>query len=179
LPSLSPPLVAGTPSPQAEPLPPSSPSPLPAAVETAQHPEKSPAPATQQSPTTSAAPTPTRILPKKPASQKEPLRPVRLENDEVTVFVECYPDSVVVYPSKKSFGPASFRSGSFVAQVKQGLSRPLLGGGTPKLQIRFLIRPGGERMLHLALEQLRPLRAPMSQYTIQPEDDVQQIVSQR
>jgi len=179
LPSLSPPLVPGMPPNHAQPLPSSASSGSPTATQPDQRSAMAPAPAPQQKPATSETAATTRIQPKKPASQKPPLQPVRLENDEVTVFVECYTDSVVVYPSKKSFGLASFRSGSFVSQVKQGLSRPLLGGGTPKLQIRFLIRPGGERMLHSALEQLRPLRVPMSQYRIQPEDDVQQIVSQR
>ena len=123
--------------------------------------------------------TPTRLRLKQPTAKKEPLRAVRLESDEITVFVECYPESVVVYPSKKSFGSAAIANGNLLTQVKQGLSRPLLGGGTPKPQIRFLIRPGGERMLHLAVGNLRGLRVPMTQYTIQPEDDVQKIVTQR
>jgi hypothetical protein len=122
---------------------------------------------------------PTTIKPKAPWPKKEPLRAVRLESNEITVFVECYPDSVVVYPSKKVFGPAGVRGGQLMTQVKQGLSRPLLGGGTPKLQVRFLIRPGGERMLHPSLEALRPLGVTMSQYIVQPEDDVQKIVTQR
>jgi hypothetical protein len=193
LPTLSPPLVLGPP--QTLPTPPmGKPSPKPPtppkdgeARPAGTPPEASgtPSGATGKTPPTEQGPqlddpaTPTRIKAKQPGTEKQPLRAVRLESDEVTVFVECYPEYVVVYPSKKSFGPAALRNGSFLTQVKQGLSRPLLGGGTPKLQVRFLIRPGGERMLHPAQENLRGLRVPMTQYQIQPEDDVQKIVTQR
>ncbi|MFQ3650727.1 MAG: hypothetical protein SNJ75_10360 [Gemmataceae bacterium] len=186
LPTLSPPLVLGAPQPRRPSVDSSPGYPSMKAESTPPNPDPSiskaespPPSASEQGPHLEGLPSPKRIKPKQPAATKEPLRPVRLESDEITVFVECYPEYVVVYPSKKSFGAAAFRNGSFVTQVKQGLSRPLLGGGTPKPQIRFLIRPGGERMLHLALDNLRGLRVPMTQYTIQPEDDVQKIVSQR
>lgn len=115
----------------------------------------------------------------KPRTATEPLRYARIDHNEVTVFVECCADYVVVYPGRKVVTRSALTSGPLLAHVKKGLARPLLGGGTAKPQVRFLVRPEGERTFHEAVESLRAVKVPMTQYRVQPDDDVARLVGSR
>jgi hypothetical protein len=115
----------------------------------------------------------------KPRVEREPLRHARIDSNEVTVFIECCADYVVVYPGRKMVPRDALATGIFVAHVKKGLARPLLGGGVAKPQVRFLVRPEGERTFHEANDALRTVKVPMTQYRVQPEDDVARLVGSR
>ncbi|MGL4554130.1 MAG: hypothetical protein ACRC33_23450 [Gemmataceae bacterium] len=115
----------------------------------------------------------------KPRQEREPLRLAQIDSNEVTVFVECCAGYVVVYPGKKAIMRDKFASGLLLGHVKQGLARPLFAGGTPKPQVRYIIRPGGEETFHDATDALRGLSVPMTQYRVQPGDDVARLVGGR
>lgn len=120
--------------------------------------------------------TPPAGLRPKPQDDREPLRAARVDSNELTVYIECCAGYAVIYPGRKVVMRESITSGALLTLVKQGLTRPVPGGGTPKAQVRFLVRPVGEETFHNAIDALRSLKVPMSQYRVQPDDDILRLV---
>jgi len=123
--------------------------------------------------------------PRKPVA----LRPARLTGDrDYTIYIECRADSVVLYPSQRSFplndlsrgGPA----GNPLAQaVQQMIDRrqALVPAGQPpyRPQICFLVLQQNMRVFHLAYPALDALTIPKRRHNLDPDDDVLAIVTSR
>jgi hypothetical protein len=114
------------------------------------------------------------------------LRPARVLGDgDYTVFIECHSEYVVIYPSRRrvsidALSHSRFHNSLYKA-VEQMIARRLStlrpGEKEPRIQVRFLVHPDGDRSLHLAYPVLETLPGEKVRYNLQPEDDVARIIS--
>jgi hypothetical protein len=113
-----------------------------------------------------------------------PMRPISLRGDrDWKIFIECRADSVVLYPSHKTFSlrelggtdnPLMQAIGQMIER-RQGLVRP---GEVPfRPQVHFLVRPEHLRTYDLAVPALDALAVPKMRHNLEPEDDVTAIVT--
>jgi hypothetical protein len=120
----------------------------------------------------------------KPSKKPPPKRLASLHGDrDWVIFVECRADSVVLYPTQRTY-PLSSLAGEnnplleAIRQMidrRQGLVRP---GELPfRPQVRFLVLPENLRSYHLAFPALEALPVPKTRQNLDPEDDVAAIVA--
>jgi hypothetical protein len=121
-----------------------------------------------------------------PAGQPAPMRPARVsEPGDTVIYIECRPDTVVVYPARKQIGIDSLnhtpphnpltQTVNQVIARQQALARN--GGSPARFHVRFLIHPGCERAYHRAYPALETVPAPKSSYRLMADDDVARIVA--
>jgi hypothetical protein len=115
-----------------------------------------------------------------------PLRPALLHGDrDWTIYAECYPDYVVLYPSRRRFPVESLSHSPahnpFYQAVTQMIRRRQAGvppGEAPfRPQVLFLVRPDSVRTYHAAYPALDTLPVPKKVHNLQPEDDVSAITA--
>jgi hypothetical protein len=117
-----------------------------------------------------------------------PLRPALLNGDrDWVIYVECLPEEIVLYPSRRHFSVDSLAHSSghnpFHRAVRQMIERrqaTVAPGDFPyRPEVRFLIHPGGdsERTFHLAHPVLAGLPLRARRQNLQPEDDVSAIIA--
>jgi hypothetical protein len=95
------------------------------------------------------------------------------------IFIECRPEAVVLYPSRRPFPLASLapRPGDnpLLQAVRQMVDRRQAGvrpGDLPyRPEVRFLVRPDSLRAFHAAYPALEALAVPMRRQNLRPEDD--------
>lgn len=113
------------------------------------------------------------------------LRPARIHNQgEVTIFIECRRDQVVVYPGEKVLEADTIRQAPpqnplYVAVYQEIMRRQAVvprGEKGPRYVIRFLLHRDGEATFHRAYPALESLPVTKSRYNLMPDDDVQRIV---
>jgi len=113
------------------------------------------------------------------------LRPARIHNQgEVTIFVECRRDQVVVYPGEKVMDAETIRQSPpqnplYLAVYQEIMRRQAVvprGEKGPRYVIRFLLHRDGEATFHRAYPALETLPVTKSRYNLMPDDDVQRIV---
>jgi hypothetical protein len=128
-----------------------------------------------------APPLPGRPMPR---PRSIPLRPASLHGDrDWRLFVECRADAVVLYPSRQVFPLTALGGpGNPLEQaVRQLIDRrqALLRPGEPPFRphVCFLVRPENLRTYHLAFPALEALPVPKSRQNLQPEDDVDALVT--
>jgi hypothetical protein len=121
---------------------------------------------------------------KAPPPRRRPvqiLRPLSVSYEEVTVHIECFPDHVVVHPSRTRISIQTLASSTnynpLLHEVETGLARRPPGVANPRKQIRFLVHNGGERTLHIAVPVLQRLAVPKTQQTVNPGDDVSSLIA--
>ncbi len=101
------------------------------------------------------------------------------------IFIECFFDHLVIYPSRRQVGIDSLNhSPSYnplLKAVEQMIDRRTStlrpGEKPPRMQVRFLVHADGERTLHLAGPALEPVAIEKVQVRLQPEDNVERIIS--
>jgi hypothetical protein len=130
-------------------------------------------------PTLPAAPA---TAPRKPLA----LRPARISGDrDWVIFVECRPDAVVLYPSRKTFaltdlartqGPNPLLQ-AIQAMIDRRQSGVRPGDAMFRPQVRFLVRPDSLRTFHTAYPALDALAVPKTRQNLQPEDDAAAIAA--
>jgi hypothetical protein len=123
-----------------------------------------------------------------PKTRPQPLRPLVLQgNRDVLIFLECRSDGVIVCSTRK-FVPLEALGHSpdhnpLTKAVRELAARrqSMVPAGEPplRLQIRFLVRRDAGRTLQDASLALVELRLPLTQYALQPEDDVSAITAGR
>ncbi len=106
------------------------------------------------------------------------MHPVSLHGDrDWRIFIECRADTVVLYPSRRSFPLTDLggldnplvRAVTEMIDRRQGLLRP---GEMPfRPEVHFLVRPENLRTYHLAFPALDALPVPKVRQNLQPEDD--------
>ena len=133
----------------------------------------------------SGLPGPAAEAPRRPAV---PLRPARIGSGETTIYVECRPDVVVVYPGRKQIGYDSLnhspQHNPLCQEVRRWIARrqALVAPGepAPRVGVRFLIHKGGEQTFHRAYPALYTVVPPgnTARYNLQPDDDVARIIAE-
>ncbi len=139
----------------------------------------------------SGSPTPTRFAnpsapgyqPRRPAAG---LRPAWVHGGrDWTIYVECRPDGVVLYPSQKTFPLAQAMSDAannpLVATIRQMIERRQSGRrpGEPPYhpQVCLLVRPENVRTFLMVYPALEALPVPRTRQNLEPGDDVGDIVT--
>jgi hypothetical protein len=112
------------------------------------------------------------------------LRPARLRGDrDWILFLECRPDSVVLYPPGRSYpmaslgGPENLLLTTLQDMIarRQALVRP---GDLPyRPHLRFLVRAQSLRTYYQVFPMLEALPIPKSRQNLQPEDDVEAVLA--
>lgn len=122
-----------------------------------------------------------------PAPRPKALIPFEFHgNRDWPIYLECREDGVVLYPSRKLY-PLSVLTPApnnplllALAQMIQHRQALVLAGETPyRPQIFFLVRPGGLRTCHLAYPALASLPVVKKERDVQPDEDVQSIITER
>jgi hypothetical protein len=122
----------------------------------------------------------------KPAASHKPppRRLAALHGDrDWVIFVECRADSVMVYPTQRSFPLSSLAepNNALLTTLQQMIERrqALVRPGDPPFRphVRFLVLPENLRTFHLAFPALEALDVPKSRQNLDPEDDVLTIVA--
>jgi hypothetical protein len=99
------------------------------------------------------------------------------------LFLECRPDTVVLYPPGREYTQAELNSPGNVLLAtlqdmiarRQALVRP---GDLPyRPHLRFLVRPESLRTFHQVYPLLGPLAIPKSRQNLQPEEDAAAIIA--
>jgi hypothetical protein len=139
--------------------------------------------------------TPSRIVdvpqlepeaPPLPRSKPMVLRPARVGSEgEYIIFIECRAEYAVVYPSQRRVAIDALNHSRFhnplYKTVEQMITRRIStlqsGEKEPRIQIRFLVHPDGDRTMHLAYPVLEVLPGEKIRYNLQPEDDVARLIS--
>lgn len=115
-----------------------------------------------------------------------PLRPARVTNPgDLTIFVECRADCVVVYPTRKVYALSVLSQTPLYNPLyftvrelmRRHLATPRPDGSTPRVQVRFLVHADAERSYHLAYPSLETVSVPKSRTSLLPDDDVGRIVT--
>jgi hypothetical protein len=115
-----------------------------------------------------------------------PLRPALLHGDrDWVIYVECLPDYIVLYPSRRRFPVESLSHSPghnpFYQAVRQMIARrqaTVPPGEAPfRPEVRFLVRPESVRTYHFAYPALDTLPVPKKRQNLQPEDDVSAITA--
>jgi hypothetical protein len=101
-----------------------------------------------------------------------------------TIYVECLPDGVKLYPSEKTFPLAAIREGAnnpLVTAIRQMIDRRQSGrrAGEPPYypQVRLLVRPENVRTFLKVYPALEALPVPKTRQNLDPDDDVRDIVT--
>jgi hypothetical protein len=115
--------------------------------------------------------------------QPPPLRVARLNGDrDYIIFVECRPETVVLYPSQQSFSVQQLARGdqALVQAVKQMIDRKqalVRPGELPfRPQIRYLVHAESIRSYHTTYPVLNALGVPQTRQNLEADDDVAAIV---
>jgi hypothetical protein len=132
-------------------------------------------------PSSFATPSYQKPKPRKPAN----LRPAWVHGGrDWTIYVECLPDSVKLYPSEKTFPLAAIREGAsnpLVTTIRQMIDRRQSGrrAGEPPYypQVRLLVRPENVRTFLKVYPALEALPVPKTRQNLDPDDDVRDIVT--
>jgi hypothetical protein len=114
------------------------------------------------------------------------MRPARVSGgDDTVIYVECRPDTVVVYPARKQIGIDSLNHTAphnpLTQTVNQIIARQkaLVRPGMPpaRFHVRFLVHPGGELTYHRAYPALETVPVPKTRYNLMADDSVARIVA--
>ncbi|HEY7158230.1 MAG TPA: hypothetical protein VH575_30035 [Gemmataceae bacterium] len=132
-------------------------------------------------PSSFATPSYQKAKPRKPAN----LRPAWVHGGrDWTIYVECLPDGVKLYPSEKTFPLAAIREGAnnpLVTAIRQMIDRRQSGrrAGEPPYypQVRLLVRPENVRTFLKVYPALEALPVPKTRQNLDPDDDVRDIVT--
>lgn len=126
------------------------------------------------------------VAPKNPPPRRSAnLRPALISGDrDWVIFIECRANSLVVYPSRQEIPVAALGRGPnnpLVQQVRQMIDRKqatVRPGDMPyRPHVRFLVRPQFEATFYQAYPSLDGLTVPKSRQTLEPEDNVQEIIA--
>jgi hypothetical protein len=100
------------------------------------------------------------------------------------IFVECREQSLVVYPSRLEVPVSALSRASndpFQQTIRQMIERKqatVRQGDLPyRPHVRFLVRPQFEQTYYQAFPSLDGLTVPKSRQTLEPEDNVQEIIA--
>jgi hypothetical protein len=123
-----------------------------------------------------------RLAPPLPGGERRPLAPAWLHgNRDWVVYVECRPDVVVLYPSRRTFALESLNHSpahnAFHQAVRQMIARKQASvprGEAPyRPEVRFLVRPDALQTMYAAHYALEGLAVPRTQQSLERDDDVE------
>ncbi len=111
--------------------------------------------------------------------RQAPLKPLKLNGDrDWIIYVECRPDSVVLYPSRKEIPLKDLTTATtnpLLVQIQQMITRrqATLRPEEPpyRPQVRFLVRPDSLRAFHSSYPALEALPVPKTRRNLDPEED--------
>lgn len=123
--------------------------------------------------------------PRSPTRRPQNLRPALLSGDrDWVVFIECRANSLIVYPSRQEIPLSALSrdpSNPLLRAVRQMIDRKqatVAPGDMPyRPHVRFLVRPQFEQAYYQGYPSLDALAVPKSRQTLEPEDNVQEILS--
>jgi hypothetical protein len=114
-----------------------------------------------------------------PPRKNRPLLPARIgDAEETTIFIECRSTGVVVHPTGQTIPLAALGESVASNALHRAVSAQFAShkGNPARRQIRFLIHRDAERTFHAAYPVLDDIKVEKTRYTLQPGDDVSQLI---
>ena len=112
-------------------------------------------------------------------ARNRPLLPARIgDAEETTIFIECRSTGVVVHPTGQTIPLAALGEAPANNALHRTVSAQFAShkGNPARRQIRFLIHRDAERTFHAAYPVLEDIKVEKTRYTLQPGDEVSQLI---